>query len=107
MSVKNGVTTFNSQAAVNDYNAAMFLSTKYCMPSTPGFSTASYYNSSSGLGIVTYGTTNVILVYACNPLYVLGSQMIQAAAATLLAAATMLYIAWWSSHRFINLYPNF
>ena len=95
VSSNNGVITFNSQEAVNAYNAAYFDSTKYCMPSTPGFTTSSYYNTTSSLGIVTVGTTNNIYVYACNPLFVLGqsAQMIQAAAVTLLAAATMLYIA--------------
>ena len=86
----------NSQAAVDAFNSALFYTNRYCLSSVNGASTTSFYNSTSGAGGATASNdTKTLVTYFCNAAFVFGNnaQMIKAVAASLLAAASMLYIA--------------
>ncbi len=88
--------TLNSQTAVNALLSVSFYANRYCLSSVAGTSTTSFYNTTSGAGTATASNaTNTLVVYFCNQMFVFGNnaQIIQAVAASLLAAASMLYIA--------------
>ena len=64
------------------------------MSNVNGASTTSYYNTTNTVGIaVASNATSTAVIYYCNTMYVLNAKMIEAMAATLLVAASMLYLA--------------
>ena len=64
------------------------------MSNVNGASTTSYYNTTNFAGAaVASNATSTLVIYYCNTMYVLNAKMIEAMAATLLVAASMLYLA--------------
>ena len=85
----------SSQAAYNAYLTGYYYTGKYCLPSTHGATTTSFYDTLYGYGSVTTSVdTYKCVSYMCSLMITVNqAETIQAVVAAFVAAASLMYIA--------------